>query len=384
MTGNGLAQGLQMLALIVLARIYAPEDFGLLGEVQAIATIVVVIITLQLHLTIPLSKNRKEADERLFKVHIICWYIFLILFLPSIYFNNSLALILAIILGFINSFTSYWVYKGSFSKLSLYYVVRALIMIGFQILLGVLNTENGLVYGAITGELFSLIYLGSKILTTDIKLNYYNIIKTESIINFIKEKKQFTLYGTLQELISVANFYAPLLLFIQIYGDNIGGQYAMANRLVWAPVILLTSSLSQVYYFQFSQRNKWDVLNKWIWFDLKYMLLILSIPIAYYYLSDIVTVVFGKEWKMAQVMIFYLLLSGIFFLYSLPFRVAFRAMENIKILLIIESIFLSIIICIFYLLSLNELKTVALLALVSFFQSLIITIISKKQYIRIK
>ena len=381
MTGNGLAQALQLLALLLLARIYTPVDFGILGEIQAFATITVVLITLQTHLLIPLSVSQDEAERRLFITHIVIFVVFLLLLIPIIFLSNFLALILALTLGITNSFTSYYVYKGAFSKLSYFYVMRALIMITSQILFGILNIENGLLYGAIFGEFFSAIYLGYHIIYHKINVKYLYIIKNISILDYIKEKKQFTLYGTLQEFISVANFSLPLLLFIQVFGENSGGQFAMANRLVWAPVVLLSSSLAQVYYHNFTQNNKWEIMDTWIWFNIKFMIIILSIPLFYYFLSDITTVVFGKEWEMTKAMIFYLLFSGIFFIYSIPYRVAFRAMEKLKVLMLIDFCFLLLTVSIFFFFALNEIEIVTSLAFISFIQSILIVILSKKNYL---
>jgi len=381
MTGNGLAQILQLLALILLARIYTPEDFGVLGEIQALASILVVFITLQTHLLIPHSSSQDDAEKRLFKTHIIAFFVFVIFLIPIIIMNNILALILALMLGIINSFTSYYVYKGAFSKLSHYYVIRALIMITSQILFGMLDIVNGLLYGAIFGEFFSAIFLGYKIIYNKIKINLIYILENINILRYIKENNEFTVYGTLQEFISVANFALPLFLFIQIFGENIGGQFAMANRLVWAPTVLLSSSLAQVYYHNFTQNNKWEIMNTWIWFNFKFALIILSVPIFYYFSSDVVKIIFGNGWEVAQEMMFYLLFSGIFFLYSVPYRVSFRAMKKLKVLMIIDFIFLLCTIALFYFFKFKEIEIVFYLAILTLMQSLVIVVMSKKQYL---
>jgi O-antigen/teichoic acid export membrane protein len=380
MTGNGLAQVLQLLALMLLARIYTPEDFGILAEIQALASILVVFITLQTHLLIPLSSSQDDAEKRLFKTHVIVSFVFVTFLIPMIFMNNILALILALMLGIINSFTSYYVYKGAFSKLSHYYVIRALIMITSQILFGMLDIVNGLLYGAIFGEFFSAIFLGYKIIYNKIKIKKFYILKNINILRYIKERNQFTLYGTFQELISTANFALPLFLFVQIFGDNIGGQFAMANRLVWAPTVLLSSSLAQVYYHNFTQNNKWEIMNTWIWFNFKFMFIVLSIPIFYYFFSDVVNIIFGNGWEIAEEMMFYLLFSGIFFLYSIPYRVSFRAMGKLIFLMFIDFFILLITISLFLIFNFDDLIIIKLIPLVSLTQSLLIVYVSKIVY----
>lgn len=377
MSGNGLAQLLQLLALLVLARIYTPDSFGLLGEVQSIASLVAVIMTLQLHNTIPLSDGKIEVEKRIASTHIIIAFIFIIILIPFILNGYILATLLALILSLINTYTSYWVYKGAFKSLSFFYILRAIFIIGTQLIFSYFS-KDGLVYGAIIGELFALIYLVIKNLFNELTLKYSNYLSKQTIRSFLKNEKEFVVFGTIQEFLSVATFFIPLFLFVKIYGENIGGQYAMANRLVWAPVVLLTSSLAQVFYNRFAQNNDFSVLDKKLWIEPKYLILLLIVPIVYEFFKDYLSYILGNGWKLAADMITYMILSGIFFIFSIPYRVVFRVTKALSILMYIELSYLIITILLFMYISIDAFHILTILVFLSFFQFFLIYLYSKK------
>lgn len=371
MSGNGLAQLLQLLALLVLARIYTPDSFGLLGEVQSIASLVAVIMTLQLHNTIPLSDGKIEVEKRIASTHIIIAFIFIIILIPFILNGYILATLLALILSLINTYTSYWVYKGAFKSLSFFYILRVIFIIGTQLIFSYFS-KDGLVYGAIIGELFALIYLVIKNLFNELTLKYSNYLSKQTIRSFLKNEKEFVVFGTIQEFLSVATFFIPLFLFVKIYGENIGGQYAMANRLVWAPVVLLTSSLAQVFYHRFAQKNDFSILYKKLWIEPKYLVLLLLVPIVYELFKEYLSYILGNGWEVTADMITYMILSGILFILSVPYRVALKTFKKLNFLMWIELLFLCLISSLFYIVSDDAIVLIKLINFMWLIQSLLI------------
>ena len=72
MAGNGLAQALQFLSILLLSRLYAPDDFGLLAQVQSIATFAAIVATLQMHLVVPLSGDGEQARRAAATAQTVC------------------------------------------------------------------------------------------------------------------------------------------------------------------------------------------------------------------------------------------------------------------------------------------------------------------------
>lgn len=335
MLGNGLAQSLQFFSILILTRIYEPSDFGLLAQIQSIAMIASIIITLQLHLTIPLAENIDGALEKMHMVSGLCISIFLLASLPVVFFGKSaiFALVLSLSLGLTNTFMAFLVYSGNFGMMSFFYVARALIIITMQICLASSDFNNGLVIATLVGEALSALYLGFQ---TKSCMSIRNLQLTR-ITYFIFKNKAFSLYGTIQEIISVSAFYAPLLLFSFKFGDDIGGQYAMANRLVWAPVVLISSSLAQVLYHNFGKKkpSKTHEIVALLP-NVKISALAFVVVISTFAMVDIFNLILGGQWLLASEFIPLQLVWGLVFLASTPFRVAARVLLLQKQHLIID------------------------------------------------
>ncbi|QFZ81417.1 oligosaccharide flippase family protein [Variovorax paradoxus] len=324
--GNGAAQALQFISIILLSRIYSPSDFGFLAQVQAVATVSAIVITLQLHLTIPLNKNESEARHRVEQVQLIGCAIFGLCIIPAIYIGKLavFSAFLAFFLGLTNTYSSFFIFSGNFGGLSIFYIARAILIVGLQIGFSIIGVQDGLVLGAVISE--GVVALCLKIFFFK-RLGRWNF-DLAGAWRMALENRSFSIYGTLQELISVAAFYAPLIFFSQKYGENIGGQYAMANRLIWAPTALLSRSLAQVLYHQFGKNplaSRADFLtalpSNWIYFFLALCCC------GAFYLPSIFLFMLGAQWELASKLIPLQLTWCCFFLSATPFRVACRALH---------------------------------------------------------
>lgn len=347
MLGNGLAQLLQFGSILILSRIYQPSDFGLLAQVQSIAMIASIVLTLQLHLTIPLSKTQDEALEKVYQIQLVSLSIFVLALLPAIWSGEAAlyALLLSLFLGLTNTYTGYLVYNGNFGKMSFFYVARSLLIIAMQIAFAQLGLENGLVIASLAGEALSAFYLGSR--------SIYARNKTrpqfDNLLSLILDNKPFSLYGTIHEMVSVAAFYAPLLLFTTKYGEDVGGQYAMANRLVWAPVVLVSSSFAQVFYHKLGKEKLTTTAEiRSLVPSKKMSALTIMATISTFQMTDLFRLILGQEWGLASELLPLQLLWGLFFLASTPFRVAARVLHLQRYQLIIDLSMIALTCLLFY------------------------------------
>jgi teichuronic acid exporter len=355
--GNGLAQGLQLLSLLVLSRLNPPSDFGLLGQVQSIATLACVVATLQLHLAIPLTRTPEEARATAETVQSICLAMFLIALPAALYLGKifTFAIVLALFLGLANTYTSFLVASGSFGRMSKFYVTRALMIIGLQVGFSTLRLPDGLVWAVVLAEGLAAMYL---------RLAQFGPVHNVRVgvkksITLAIELKAFSLYGTVQELMSVCAFYAPLLLFSSKFGDATGGHYSMASRLVWAPVVLLSGSLAQVLYYQFGKQQPVSLgsIYKPVLSPGLAVAIGLTCAVAFG-LQDIFLLALGAQWELASRMLPVILLWGAVFLVSTPFRVACRVLRLQRYQLMIDA---GMLIAIWALFSLPDLSVLSIM-----------------------
>ncbi len=376
--GNGIAQVLQFLSILILSRIYLPSDFGLLAQVQSIAMMAAIVGTLQLHLTIPLCKSEAEACDTAQSVQTISLILFALLFFPALYFGKIFAfsLILSLFLGLTNTYNSYLVFNGKFGRLSGFYIVRVVVIICMQISFAMLAITDGLVWGMLIAEGLAALYLR---LTQFGSLRNIRIVPRAAIALAFRFKS-FSVYGTMQELISVSAFYAPLILFTFKFDEATGGQYAMANRLVWAPVVLLSSSVAQVLYHRFgkvSPRNVTEVLE--ILPSKLVFAAVLAVCALSFYLQGVFLYILGSQWGLASQLLPLQLLWGIFFLVSTPFRVVCRALHMQQYQLTIDAGMLVLTGLLFTLTTMTPLHTMWGLVLIAFFQhALMVGVIWRK------
>jgi O-antigen/teichoic acid export membrane protein len=373
--GNATAQGLQFVATMVLSRIYTPADFAFVAEVQSIATAVAVVVTLQLHLVIPLAKSDEEARATTELVQTLCIAVGLLGLVPALFLGSAAAyaVLLAPLLGLANTYNSFLVFKGSFGRLGAFYIVRAAVIVSVQIALaqlpiGQLSQGAGLLWGVIAGESLSALYLRLS------QVGPLRVVRFElrRALALAKERSAFSVYGTLQELVAVSAFYAPLLLFNGKFGDDIGGQYAMANRLAWAPVGLLAGSLAQVLYHRFGKSippAKGEPLPR-IGSGPAIATAVLLGSALTFLLPDLFLIVLGPQWTLTSQLLPLQLVWGGFFLLATPYRVASRALQLQRFQLGIDLGMLAAFGLVFWLTELSALHTMGILVAVALLQNL--------------
>jgi O-antigen/teichoic acid export membrane protein len=383
--GSGTAQALQFLSILLLSRIYLPSDFGLLARVQSIAMLLAIIATLQLHLTIPLSKSAAEAKVRADNVQAICLLGFTILFIPALLFGKvtAFALVLALFLGLTNTYNSYLVFDGRFSKISGFYVLRAIVIITLQVVLALLGVNYGLIFGALIAEALSALYLR---LTQLGAFQRFNKTQIRTSIEMAASMKSFSLYGTLQELISVSAFYAPLLLFSRNFDESTSGQYAMASRLIWAPVVMLSGSIGQVLYHRLGKPDL--TVNMDVVRDIaprkEIIIAIFFFCALSFYLQDTFLYFLGPRWSLASQLLPLQLLWGAFFLLSTPFRVICRVLHLQKYQLTVDAGMLASFCLLFALSSFTPLHTMWCVVLIALGQNVTLGIIATRKVISLQ
>lgn len=335
--GNGLGQLIQFSSILLLSRLYAPSDFGVLGQVQSYATVFAIFCTLQMHLAVPLCKNAEQARSLVSTVVAICSLIVFLALPFALWFgkNYVYALFLAMCVGMSNTFNGYLIYQGSFGNISRFYVLRSIAIVVVQSGIGLAGSPQGLIWGALGGEALTAAYLAMKSQHTAASLARGGLRR---VFNVVKDHSAFTLFGTMQEAVSVSAFYAPLFLFAHTFDNAIAGQYAMASRLIWAPVILFAGSLTQVLYHGLGKAQHGERLSLSC---LKlphvvYYPILIAAPVVCFFLRDFVLIVLGSKWQLAVDMLPLILAWGAVFVISTPARAVCRMLKRQKVHLVID------------------------------------------------
>lgn len=370
-SGNAISQAIQLLALLYLTNLYLPDDFGKLGKIQSFGSILAIVITLQMNHVIPLSKSKEYALEitrvifSLSLINFLASFV-LLLFIPLDY---GFGIFLSLVLGLSNTINGFLIFKGKFSVISILYIVRAIAIVGLQYLFHVIDVKNGLLYGAIIGEFIGFLYL---YIRNYQELTFRLNFNLRLILNYLKNWTAFSLHGTIQELLSVAVYALPMIFYTEKFGENVGGQYSIAYKVIWAPAVLVSSSLAQVLYHKFNQEDGFKFLENYFWFNKKILLLI---PIVLFLLFNIHFLdlsALNNKWDITFQLLPYLFINAIFFILANPYRVALRVLKLNKQILKVEFFTLVSIVAIFLFVNLDVLFFTISITVVGIVQNLLL------------
>jgi len=247
-----------------MARLYAPDAYGLLGLYTAFTGILAVPASLQYHGAVLLPKTDTDALA-LFKAG----------FLLSLVTTTVLALLLLLQLdrwliatkyeaiipwlpvivlmitpGVLITFAGLWLTrKRQFALLSIMRLVMTLSSTAIGMTLGYFSGHmSGLIIGSVVGTL-----LGGSVLAFGMhKTNAIGFLSVESkqSIDMVRKYRDFPLYATPTQFLMQLSRQAPVLLLTGMVGTNAVGFFNMSNRLLGLPNALFAESLSTV----FSQR----------------------------------------------------------------------------------------------------------------------------------
>ena len=142
----------------------------------------------------------------------------------------------------------------------------------------------------------------------------------------------------------------------------------MANRLVWAPIVLLSGSVAQVLYHRVGQGHSAAVasltrVGKWA------LLGTSAVCVSAFYMEDVFLLALGPHWGLASKLLPLQLLWGGVFLLSTPFRVMCRVLHLQKFQLVIDAFMLSAIAALFTFVETTPLNMMRGLVVIAFAQN---------------
>jgi teichuronic acid exporter len=311
LVGSFISQLLPVLASPILTRIYNPQNFGAFAFFLSSCTVITILATGYYEIAILKLKKHKEVINLCFVITLISFSISLLIFLTLIFLTqlkiellNSMAMtdFILIPLGiFLNSLfqitTYYLTWKSKFVFLNQIKIFQSITIVIASIGLGYSPFKNsGLIVSYILGFLVSAIPI------------IYNIYSFRKFIAFgfanrlIKEYRTYPMYALPSAFINNLASQLPIFFIKKYFEKASVGEYSLTNRILIAPVSLISVSLGQVYFKKISDKsNKKESLKKSFYdtFSLLSAVSILIFTPLFFWGEVIVVFVFGKEWIMA-------------------------------------------------------------------------------------
>ncbi|QTD36954.1 oligosaccharide flippase family protein [Polaribacter batillariae] len=260
--GTLIAQIIAILGAIFLAKLYGEEAYGIFGVFISITSISSIISTLQLDNCIIISKDKIESvnwfNFLLLLVFVLISFACVVFFFSSffitykqeeinmIYFVVPGTLILSYNLLNVNLFT----FNKEFTVISSSKIFLAIGTVFLQFILYKKFNLFGLIIGFLISQFLVLFFLFLK--------NKKNIIKP----NFIKIKRDVKANSSIIKFLlpsniinSFANNLMPILI-LAVFGAKEAGVYFFSFKILGAPLFLISSSVSQVFFQKASELFK--------------------------------------------------------------------------------------------------------------------------------
>lgn len=316
MSGTVLSQIINFFAMIVIVKIYSPEEFGEYALFSSISAVLVVMLAGRYELAIILPKKSRFAINILCITVLFAFFMCCGLGIVIYFFLDNLQHILAIrisenIINYIPLFAFLSiVYQALYYWFNRYSEYR--LMTNSKLIFVLANVSiayyfgkykvfsNGLIYSAILGQLFTVLYfiyyLIKKYRTNFLFLNF--ITMREMVMRYI----DFPKFSLLGDFFSVFSSQLPIFLLNRFYGQDVIGYYSLGNRCITAPLQVIAQSFGDLFRKEASKdfHEHGNCKECFLKFANKlfFIGLFLFLPILLFG-QEIFSNVFGVEWREA-------------------------------------------------------------------------------------
>lgn len=342
--GSGISQLVPVLFLPILGHFYTQSSFANFSLFMSFGAIISIVSTGRYELALMQIKDEKNAIELMFLIFLLALaisifssFILLIVyyFCQGDLWGIKLDLVFILYLPFsILSFSlmqafSYWFLRtGRYFMMSSFRVIQSLIVVITGVFFGVLGfEEKGLIYSfALGGGGMGLVmvYFGYK------QRNYFSI---NNLILQAKQYKHFLKHLMPTALMDTLAVQSPIFFLSSYFDSFLVGSYAFANRIVIAPVSLLSTSIGQIYFQQISLHGitKKEIKRRFrITFNI---LLVLSFSLflfLFLYADKIIDFIFDQKWSYSGKVLSILSLSLIARFIVSPLSLTLVAMNKLS------------------------------------------------------
>lgn len=262
LSGNTMSQLIPFLIAPLLARIFSPEEFAVLANFLAIVGVIGIISTGRLELAVPIPVEHKKAQDIVFSGLMITLGLGLLsILIPvfafqigKLYNDNELPQHLWLVPLSVISFgllglTNNWnLRQERFHLISIGKITQSIVNNGLAAILGYIGWGiNGLIIAWILSQYLNILVL---LIGINKKVNYKDF-GVVTLKNTLKEYKDFPLINSLHAFTDI--FITQFLLYWLIsgyFGFLELGLFAMMNKYVKAPIVLISSSVSQLFYVE--------------------------------------------------------------------------------------------------------------------------------------
>jgi O-antigen/teichoic acid export membrane protein len=309
--GTAFSQLLPIISLPLLSAYYNPTSFASLSIFMSLGAILSIASTGRYELAILHPREEKDALALVFLSCLASFFISAAVGLAMLGFYHFggaklfaiplsidfLFLVPLSILGYsMMQVLNYWYSrKDRFTTVSVLRITQSILIVGCGLLFGWLRwKEMGLVYAFAIGGIF---VIGSMLFLLFENRNFFS---WQAVVVQARKYRNYPQHLMTTALMDTAAVQAPIFFLAASFDSFLVGSYGFANRIVMAPVSLISASIGQVYYQQIAGAGKsaMDIIKKFR--RTLFVLSVLSVVLfggLYLLGQDLVDLFFSKEWQ---------------------------------------------------------------------------------------
>lgn len=251
----------------VLARIYTPQDFGVLSLYSSCMGPLSIVVTMSLEWAIQLPREDKEAFEILCGGALLVTIVSGLVGLAVILFGQRFAAIVGggsdfneglwllpaslVFLGFSQVFTYWGLRKSLFVNVTVSRAIQALGTVTSQVTFGLLRIGSiGLLTGDALGRFVGAVYWGHRLMP--VLRPYLSATKILRIFRVLSEHVFFSLTVTPAALLNNLPASLTIILMTSFFGTQTGGLFSLGLLVVNVPVTVCHQVVGNVFVSRFS------------------------------------------------------------------------------------------------------------------------------------
>lgn len=257
--GTVIGQGLFVLLMPLLTRLYEPRHFGESAAYIATTSILAAVAALRYENAIPLPKERSDSacvvllclllstittivvSVVFFAISLSQWQMILASYLPFWYLIPLGVFLLSAYQTF-----SFWAVRNKdYRHISQTKILQGIVGVTTQLVMGLLHIGTlGLVVGEILARSAGFTSLSRGFRRS---LGKFDI---RSIRELMRRYQRFAWLGVPDALVNVSLTNMLSILFVPLFGAEEAGRFSLMNRLLFAPVGVVNQAIAQVYLGQ--------------------------------------------------------------------------------------------------------------------------------------
>ena len=260
LTGTVAAQSIPLLGSLVIARIYAPAEFGLFSAWLGMMMMAAVVVTGRFEMTLAVEAD--GAPRRFAMVAtlgtILLASLFFALVAGVVYFSGGLpdqvkpAMVVlfvpvTLLVAVTHTWQSWAAAEGNYRGLSWIRISQAVVVTATQIGAGLISPTA---YGMLLGHVLGLL-AGIGIAMYFMPINPFTVIgKAQfwaSLRAFWLNQRRFPMVALPADTINAASGQLPLFLIASRFGAEASGLFALTVRVLGAPIGLLSAAVLDVF-----------------------------------------------------------------------------------------------------------------------------------------